>query len=179
MVIRSATIADIPALEKLIEASVRVLGQGYYTDEQIEASLAEIFGVDTQLISDGTYFVAEADGQIVGCGGWGKRQTLFGSDVHKSGSVDALLDPAKDAARIRAFYVHPNSARRGIGKQLLKSCEDAARSAGFNRVELIATLPGKPMYAAMGYTIIKATTLPMTNGTLPAYRMSKVLSQDL
>ena len=180
IIIRSATILDIPALEKLIQASVRALSKDYYTAEQIEASLSEIFGVDTQLISDGTYFVAEADAQIVGCGGWGKRQTLFGSDAHKAGAVDTLLDPTKHAARIRAFYVHPEWARRGIGKQLLRSCEDAARSAGFTRVELIATMPGRPMYAALGYAVIQDTALPISNGTsLPAYRMAKMLSQDL
>lgn len=176
MTIRVATLADIPALEKLIPASVRGLSQTHYTPDQIEAALSEIFGVDTQLISDGTYFVAEAAGKMIGCGGWSKRQTLFGSDVHKAGAGDALLDPAKDPARIRAFYVHPNWARRGIGKQLLRSCEDAARSAGFTRLELVATRPGQPLYAAMGYTAIEDTVLPMSNArSLPACRMSKQL----
>ena len=176
MIIRCATMADIPALEKLIPAAVRGLSQEYYTSEQIEAALSEIFGVDTQLISDGTYFLAEVTGEVVGCGGWSKRQTLFGSDVRKAGASDALLDPAKDAARIRAFYVHPNWARRGVGKQILRVCEDAAKSAGFTRLELVATRPGQPLYAAMGYTAIEATVLPMSDGkSLPACRMRKQL----
>lgn len=174
--LRLATMEDVPALKELIPASVRALSQNYYTLDQIEAAISEIFGVDTQLISDGTYFLAESAGQIVGCGGWSKRQTLFGSDAAKSATSDGLLDPAKDAARVRAFYVHPNWARRGIGRQLLKLCEAAARSAGFTKVELVATLPGEPLYRAMGYVVIEPTVLPMSKGrSLGAYRMGKVI----
>src|SRR5688572_23110975 len=179
MTIRPATMADIPALKELIQASVRGLSQTHYTPDQIEAALSEVFGVDTQLIADGTYFLAEASGEVIGCGGWSKRQTLFGSDVHKAGVADALLDPAKDAARIRAFYVHPDWTRRGVGKRLLRFCEDAAIAAGFTRVELVATRPGQPLYAAMGYDEIEATVLPMSNGkSLPACRMGKLLPQS-
>src|SRR5256714_15529616 len=106
--LRLATMEDVPALKELIPASVRVLSQDYYTPDQIEAAISEIFGVDTQLVSDSTNFLAESEGHIVGCGGWSKRQTLFGSDAAKSANSDGLLDPAKDAARVRAFYVHPN-----------------------------------------------------------------------
>jgi GNAT superfamily N-acetyltransferase len=174
--LRLATMEDVPALKELIPASVRALSQDHYTPEQIETAVSEIFGVDTQLISDGTYFLAEAAGQIVGCGGWSKRQTLFGSDAAKSSTSDDLLDPAKDAARVRAFYVHPNWARRGIGRQVLQRCEDAARSAGFTKLELVATLPGEPLYGAMGYSVIEPTVLPMSKGrSLAAYRMGKVL----
>ena len=174
--LRLATMEDVPALKELIPASVRALSRNQYTPDQIEGALSEIFGVDTQLISDGTYFLAEAKGQIVGCGGWSKRQTLFGSDAAKSATSDGLLDPAKDAARVRAFYVHPNWARRGIGRQLLKLCEAAAGNAGFTKLELVATLPGEPLYRAMGYVVIEPTVLPMSTGqSLVAYRMGKLL----
>lgn len=174
--LRLATMEDVPALKELIPASVRALSQNHYTPDQIEAAIAEIFGVDTQLISDGTYFLAESAGHIVGCGGWSKRQTLFGSDAAKSATSDGLLDPAKDAARVRAFYVHPNWARRGIGRQVLQRCEDAARRAGFTKLELVATLPGEPLYRALGYVVIEPTVLPMSKGrSLAAYRMGKVL----
>ena len=177
--IRPATITDIPVIEKLIDASVRGLSRDYYTTEQIETALTEIFGVDTQLISDGTNFMAEAGSEVVGCGGWSKRQTLFGSDLLKMGASDPLLDPTTDAARIRAFYVHPSWARRGVGKQILRVGEAAAGSAGFTRLELVATLPGQPLYAAMGYTVLEATLLPLSNGrSLPASRMGKVLTQN-
>ena len=174
--LRLATMEDVPALKELIPASVRALSQGYYTPDQIETAISEIFGVDTQLISDGTYFLAEAAGQIVGCGGWSKRQTLFGSDAAKSATSDGLLDPVKDAARVRAFYVHPNWARRGVGRQVLQHCEDAARSAGFTKLELVATLPGEPLYKALGYVVIEPTVLPMSKDrSLAAYRMGKLL----
>lgn len=174
--LRLATMADVPALKELIPISVRALSRDHYTLDQIEAAVSEIFGVDTQLISDGTYYLAEAAGQIVGCGGWSKRQTLFGSDIAKRANSDRLLNPPKDAARVRAFYVHPDWARRGIGRQVLQRCEDAARSAGFTKVELVATLPGEPLYRAMGYMMIEPTVLPMSKGrSLAAYRMGKVL----
>lgn len=170
--------ADIPALEKLITASVRVLSQDYYTADQIDRALAEIFGVDSQLISDETYFVAEDTGQIVGCGGWSKRHTLFGSDVLKAGASDRLLDPGIESARVRAFYVHPDWARRGIGKQILHACENAAANAGFTKIVLVATLPGWPFYSAMGYAVTEQTELRMShNESLRACLMEKTISQ--
>lgn len=174
--LRLATFEDIPDLKKLIPASARALSRNYYSLEQIETALNEIFGVDTQLISDGTYFVAEAGGTIVGCGGWSKRQTLFGGDAAKSESGDKLLDPAQDAARVRAFYVHPEWARRGVGRQILQACEDAAGNAGFTKIELVATMPGEPLYSAMGYKVSEQTELQMSHGrSLAACRMEKVL----
>lgn len=176
ILIRPASTADIPGLERLITASVRVLSRDYYTTDEIEAAIVEVFGVDTQLISDGTYFLAEAGDELVGCGGWSKRQTLFGSDVHKSGAEDDLLDPAKDAARIRVFCVHPDWARRGVAKRILLVCEEAARSAGFTRVELVATLPGQHMYAAVGYAVIEPTVISMSkNRSFAAFLMMKEL----
>jgi GNAT superfamily N-acetyltransferase len=125
MNIRLAVIDDVPALTALIAASVRVLQAPDYSESQREAALASVYGVDTQLIADQTYFVAEVDGTIVACGGWSKRKTLFGAD-HCAGREDSLLDPAIDAAKIRAFFVHPNWSRRGIGTRVLEACESAA-----------------------------------------------------
>ena len=175
MRIRLALMSEVSALEALIAASVRALSVNYYSSEQIESALVHVFGVDTQLIVDGTYFVAELGGQIVGCGGWSKRKTLFGGDQTKSGE-DNLLDPSTDAARIRAFFIHPDFARRGIGKQLIESCETAAKNAGFRRLEMGATLPGEPMYQAVGYEVLERFDLPFSNGvTLPLVRMGKAI----
>ncbi len=173
--IRLARTEEIPALEQLIAASVRGLSMGYYSPEQIESALLHVFGVDTQLIADGTYFAAELEGQIVGCGGWSKRKTLFGGDQAKEGE-DNLLDPVTEPARIRAFFIHPDFARRGIGKQIIKACEQAAAAAGFRRLEMAATLPGEPMYTAIGYAAIERFDLPFPNGiSLPLVRMGKSL----
>lgn len=166
---------DIPALRELIAASVRELSEGYYTPRQVEAALVYVFGVDTQLIEDGTYFVAEGDGEIAGAGGWSKRMTLYGGDQTK-GEADPLLDPEKDAARIRAFFVHPRWARRGIGRRLIEMCEEAAKEAGFRRLEMGATLPGEPLYRAMGYEAGERIDAHMPGGeTLPIIKMEKVV----
>lgn len=150
--VRVATLDDIPALETLIACSIRTLGAGDYTAAQIEAALRGAFGVDTQLIRDRSYFVVEenAERRLVACGGWSRRRTLFGSDA-REGRDAAELDPATDAARIRAFFVAPEAARQGIGTLLLEHCEAQARAHGFRRFELMATLPGVRLYAARGY----------------------------
>jgi GNAT superfamily N-acetyltransferase len=174
--LRLATAEDARELRAVIEASVRGLSAGHYSPDEIEASLAEVFGVDTLLIEDGTYFVAAAEGGacIAGCGGWSRWQTLFGGDGRKAGRPDSLLDPAKDAARIRAFYVRPEFARRGIAARILRACEAAALERGFRRFELIATLPGVPLYEAMGYERIEPFAIPLSGGrSLPAVRMGK------
>lgn len=175
--LRLATSDDIPDLRQLIEASVRALSATHYTPRQIESALVHVFGVDTQLIADGTYFVAEANGEIAGCGGWSRRRTLYGGDQMKE-EKDPLLDPATDAARIRAFFIHPRYARRGIGTLIIKACEDAAREAGFSRLELMATLPGLPLYAATGYTVIEKVESVLSDGErLPLARMGKRLQE--
>jgi GNAT superfamily N-acetyltransferase len=148
--LRKATLDDQPALENLIAESVRGLSRQDYTDAQIEAALGTAMGVDTELIRDGTFFVVEAEGQIVACGGWSKRGTLFGAD-RQANRQSELLDPSRDAARIRAFFVHPAWARQGIGRALLQQCEAEARAAGFRRAELMATLPGLKLYQVMSY----------------------------
>jgi N-acetylglutamate synthase-like GNAT family acetyltransferase len=148
--IRKAALADIPALNALIARSARGLSAADYRSEQIEGALRGAFGVDTQLLADETYFVVEDAGQIVGCGGWSFRATLFGGDA-RAGRDASILDPKTQAAKIRAFFVDPDRARRGIGSMLLDRCEEEARAHGYARVELMATLPGVKLYAARGY----------------------------
>src|SRR6202453_3779297 len=154
LIIRQAVHADVPALETLIRASVLGLQTADYTPEQRERALELVFGVDTQLVEDGTYFVAQVQtghtSAMAACGGWSKRKTLYGSD-HCAGREDALLDPERDAAKIRAFFVHPDWARRGVGSKILEVCETAAAAAGFHRLEMGATLTGVPLYLARGY----------------------------
>lgn len=165
--------SDIPALTALIAASVRGLQAGEYTHEQREGALKSVYGVDTQLIADGSYFAAEIDGNLVGCGGWSKRKTLFGGDIYQS-REDALLDPAVDAAKIRAFFIHPDWARRGIGAAILKACESAAIAHGFRRLEMGATLTGVPFYQAHGYSEVERVSVKLANGELLAIvRMAK------
>jgi GNAT superfamily N-acetyltransferase len=186
--IRLATIEDVPGLQSLIRDSVRSLSAEYYSPTQIASSLSQIFGVDTQLIMDGTYFIAEVEGQVAGSGGWSKRKTLFGGDQAKADggefllnspttpTSDSLLDPATDAARIRAFYVHPDRSRKGIASLILKSCEEAARNEGFRNVELAATLPGVPFYLAHGYQKAGEILIQMKDGeSLSTFRMTKSL----
>lgn len=176
--LRIAVMADVPRLRELIEASVRRLQARDYTPTQIEGALASVYGVDTQLIADQTYFAVEAvepgaDTIVVGCGGWSKRKTLYGGDQF-AGREDLLLDPSRDAAKIRAFFVHPEWARRGIGTMILEECERAAIAAGFTRLEMGATLSGVPFYRAMGYVEIEKQAAPLANGeSLPIVRMAK------
>jgi GNAT superfamily N-acetyltransferase len=150
IVLRKATLDDVPGIEALIARSARGLSTADYRPSQIEGALRGAFGVDTQLLADQTYFVAEEDGRLVGCGGWSYRSTLFGSDA-RTDRDSSTLDPRTQAAKIRAFFIDPDSARRGIGSRLLEHCEQEARANGFARVELMATLPGVKLYAARGY----------------------------
>jgi len=166
--------ADVGALDALIDRSVRDLGAGYYTPAEIEAGLRHVFGVDTQLVADGTYFLIEHDGVPVACGGWSGRRTLFGGDQHKSG-IDNRLDPSCAPARIRAFFVHPAHARRGLGRRLYDVCADAARTAGFQALELMATLPGVPLYTALGFEPLEPVAVPTPSGPLPCIRMKKAI----
>ena len=164
----------------MIEASVRGLQSGNYAPAQIEGALQSVYGVDSRLIADGTYFVVEisespSNGEIVGCGGWSKRKTLYGGD-QLAGREDSLLDPAHHAARIRAFFVHPKFVRRGAGGMILEACEQAAREAGFTQLEMGATLSGVAFYRAKGYAAIEHQAAPLSNGeSLPIIRMAKRL----
>jgi GNAT superfamily N-acetyltransferase len=171
--IRPAVPTDIPTLRVLIDASVRGLQANDYTQAQIEAALKTVYGVDSQLIEDRTYFVAEGHDEIVGCGGWSKRKTLFGGD-HWTGREDCLLDPKRDAAKIRAFFVHPAWARRGVGGLILEACESAAGSAGFTRLEMGATLSGVPFYQAKGYAPLETIEVRLGDSeSMKVVRMAK------
>jgi GNAT superfamily N-acetyltransferase len=191
--IRRAVAAEIPVLRELIEASVRGLQALDYTAAQMEGALETVFGVDSQLIADGTYFVAEAKAghassvadktggaentgsswTIAGCGGWSKRKTLYGSD-HWTGREDALLDPKYDAAKIRAFFIHPAWARQGIGGRILEACEMAASAAGFTSFEMGATLTGAKLFGVKGYVAVEKIEVPLKGGiSLPVIRMAK------
>ena len=171
--LRTATKSDVPRISEVIEASVRGLQSNDYSPTQIEAALKTVYGVDTQLIADGTYLVAEIESEIVACGGWSKRKTLYGGDQFES-REDTLLNPGKDAAKIRAFFVHPTYARKGIGAAILKACEAAAKAAGFTRLEMAATLSGIPFYKSKGYEAVENLEVPLGNGeTLPILKMAK------
>lgn len=175
--VRLASEEDIPALERLIPLSVRGLQNSHYSSEQMDAAIGSVFGVDRQLIGDRTYFVVEEETDLIGCGGWSKRKTLFGSDHHHATRDDAELDPRTDSARIRAFFVHPDHARRGVGRVIVEACESAIRTAGFKRIELAATLPGEAFYQACGYVSGKREDVPLPNGlTLGIVHMSKMLA---
>lgn len=170
---RTADLSDVPVLEALIPVSVRGLQSAYYTSEQIESALGTVFGVDSQLIKDGTYFVAEDGDRIVGCGGWSRRKTTYGSDAAKKGQDD-LRDPRTEPAMIRAFFVHPGYARKGIGRRFLEMCETAIEAAEFQKTEIIATLAGEPLYASCGYSIIERFDIPLISGdTMSVVRMTK------
>jgi len=189
MRIRKAVAGDVLVLRGLIEASVRELQAQDYTSQQMEGALETVFGVDSQLIEDGTYFVAEVKARqkpvesaasndddewvIAGCGGWSKRKTLYGGDrwAHRE---DSLLDPRRDAAKIRAFFIHPSWARRGIGTRILEACEMAASAAGFDRYEMGATLTGAKLFGAKGYHAVEQIEVPLKEGLfLPVIRMAK------
>jgi GNAT superfamily N-acetyltransferase len=193
--IRKAVPEDVPVLRRLIEASVRELQAQDYTPAQMDGALESVFGVDSQLIADGSYLVAEAriadaaseadsenisaankpgaEWVIAGCGGWSKRKTLYGGD-RWTAREDSLLDPERDAAKIRAFFIHPAWARRGVGSRILEACETAARDAGFTRYEMGATLTGAKLFGAKGYVAVEKIEVPLKNGlSLPVIHMAK------
>ena len=149
--IRKARLEDREAVQRLIRESASGLSRDHYQDVQIEAANAKVFGVDTGLIDDGTYFVAESEGVLVGCGGWSKRKALFGGDQYTDRNT-GYADPLSDAAKIRAFFVHPQYARKGIAREILSRCEQEAREGGFRALELMATLPGIAFYEKSGFS---------------------------
>jgi GNAT superfamily N-acetyltransferase len=171
--LRLARIDDAAALEELIPRSVRALQAAHYSPAQMEAALGPVFGVDRQLIADGTYFVVEQERRIVGCGGWSRRRAVFGGDRARTGE-DGLIDPARDPARIRAFFVDPGWARRGIGGAILTACEAAILEHAFRVAELVATLTGEPLYRSRGYAAVERYEVPLDGGlSLPVVRMRK------
>ncbi len=173
MQLRIATEADAPALAVVMDRAIGELQRGFLSPDQIVASRM-MMGIDRQLIADGTYFAVESGGDIIGCGGWSRRATLYGGD-HSPGRDAALLDPPTDAARVRAMYTDPDFARRGVGRLLLAACEAAARADGFTRTELMATLSGQPLYVACGYVAIEAISDVAGGVAVPLVRMGKAL----
>lgn len=170
---RLATRADMPALGILMNAAIGELQKPFLTAEQICSSRA-IMGLDTQLVDDGTYFIVEQNGVLAGCGGWSRRATLYGGD-RSPGRDAALLDPRKDAARVRAMYTHPSFIRRGVGRLILALCEDAARGEGFTSVELMATMAGEPLYRACGFEAVEEVVDNRGGAGVPLLRMRKAL----
>lgn len=170
-------ISDRQAIEELIGLSVRNLSREDYTEKQIELSIKSVFGVDTELIADGTYFVAEtADKKIIGCGGWSRRKTLYGASRYEQSRDSKLLDPARDAAKIRAFFIHPAWARKGIGTAILQACETEAKAHGFKSAEMMATLPGVKLYVVRGYQGSEQFKIPVGEGEeIVCLKMSKYL----
>jgi GNAT superfamily N-acetyltransferase len=174
LTLRLATEADLPALRDLMARSIGELQKDFLDPDQLAASF-EVMGLDTQLVADRTYFVVEEAGALAGCGGWSRRATLFGGD-HSAGRDAALLDPAQDAARIRAMYTSPDFVRRGVGRLILAACEAAARSEGFSRAEMAATLAGEPLYRACGYEVIEPfESVTSTGVAVPLKRMGKAI----
>ena len=172
--LRPARLEDVTELETLIAISARTLLARWYSSAQIDAAVGSVFAIDTQLIEDQTHFVAEQGSTIVGCGGWSRRKTLFGADRGHTSDADSVLDPARDPARVRAFFVHPACARRGIAAALMRHCEQAAADAGFKTMELVATLAGEPLYAAFGFAAIEHFEIPLSGSlTMPVVRMGK------
>lgn len=173
--LRLATARDIPGITALIAASVRTLSKGMYSTDQAEAALVHVFGVDSQLIADGTYYVIAnaGDRALVAAGGWSARRTLYGGD-QVSGRADVALDPSTMPARIRAFFVHPDWTRRGLARRIFDECDVAARARGFRAFELVATLPGEPLYRALGFVPLEPVLIPIPgNLTLPCLRMRR------
>jgi len=174
--LRLATSRDIPELQALIEVSVRALSTGIYSPEQTEAALVHMFGVDSQLVADGTYYVIENESALVAAGGWSARRTLYGGDQAKR-ETDSKLDPATTPARIRAFFVHPDWTRRGLARRILAECEVAATASGFRDFELVATLPGEPFYRALGFMPLEPISIPLPGAvSLPCLRMRRAIA---
>ncbi|HUQ18917.1 MAG TPA: GNAT family N-acetyltransferase [Gemmatimonadaceae bacterium] len=175
MSIRAATNDDVPAIQSLIDRSARELSIGYYTAEQIDGAVMHVFGVDSQLIADRSYYVIEIDDTIVAAGGWSARRTLYGGDQMKD-TEDPRLDPLHEAARIRAFFVDPAWARHGLARRLYNECARAALAAGFTRFELMATAPGVPAYLSLGFTIVERVNTPLPGGvSVPFARMTRTI----
>ena len=178
MNLRVATFDDIPALRTLIEASARGLSTGSYSATQIDALVTHVFGVDTQLIVDGSYFVIDTPDGLAAAGGWSARRTLYGGDQMK-GDADPRLDPSTEPARIRAFFVHPQWARRGLARRLYDECAQAAKAAGFSELELMATMPGVPLYSALGFTVVEHVVIDLPPDiTVPFSRMRRTIDVE-
>jgi len=173
---RLATLNDLPELHALMDMSIRKLIGAFLDPQQVEASF-ELMGVDTNLITDETYFALEQDNKLIGCGGWSRRATLFGGD-HTSGRDARLLDPVTEPARVRAMYTHPDYARKGIGRFILSLCEEAAKQEGFSSLQLMSTVAGEPLYGAYGFRVLERVLVPTSSGiNIPLIRMTKSIAR--
>jgi GNAT superfamily N-acetyltransferase len=161
---------DSDALKDLIALAARGLNSEHYSPEQVESILKYVYGIDTQLIRDQTYFVVQDGAALIGCGGWSRRKTLYGGDQRKADVPDELLDPGTEAARIRAFFVHPSWARKGVGSLLMETCERSAREAGFRSMELMATLTGEFLYARFGFVAVEEVDVVLPDGNIMKVR---------
>lgn len=168
---RVATTDDLELLSAVMEAAISELQQGFLSPAEIESSRA-IMGIDTQLIKDGTYYVVFAGDEVAGCGGWSRRATLYGGD-HTPGRDPELLDPAVDAARVRAMYTNPAFARRGVGRLILSLCQQDAKAEGFTRLELMGTMSGEPLYTAYGFVPVERITDDRGGAAVPLVKMAK------
>lgn len=176
--IRLAKIDEVQTLNAIITLSARELSRDDYSEEEIDGAIQYVFGVDTELVADKTYFVIEKDGEIAGCGGWSRRQTLFGGNQFSGREKDVFLDPSKDPAKIRAFFIHPRFARQGLGTLLLKYCEREALLNGFTHLEMMATLPGVKLYQKLGYQNLSDEVVELPNKiSLKFVRMNKILNK--
>lgn len=174
--VRKAEGADVPRLEELIARSARELSRGFYTDAQIEAAVTHLFGVDTQLVADGTYYLIEREGHPVACGGWSRWRALYGADRTRAADAHTPLDPETEPAKLRAFFVDPRAARQGLGRRLAEECAKAAKDAGFSSLELASTLPGVPLYEACGFSAAERFDIVLPGGIgLPLVRMRRRL----
>lgn len=173
---RLAREEDLPQLRELADLAIDTLQRDVLTPEQIAASRA-IMGIDSQLVADGTYFVIERDGMLAGCGGWSERRTTYGGD-HSTGRDQTLLDPDRDPARVRAMYTHPNHVRKGVGRLILSLSEEAARSAGFRSLELLATLTGLPLFRSFGFVPFEDVVEDITGASIPLVRMRKTIGHS-
>jgi len=162
--IRTATPADLPGIEQVMRASMAALGAQFYDAAQTASAVRYIAVLDRQLVDDGTYYVVIEDDRIVACGGWSRRAKLF-TGTSAQDAIAGFVDPASDPARIRAMFVLPEYSRRGLGRLILATAERDARALGFSRFELMATLPGVPLYRACGYEAVEEVTLELPDGT--------------
>lgn len=172
---RLATERDRPAMQALVTAAIDELQRPFLDPAQIAAS-HQVMGIDSQLIADGTYFVVEADGRLAGCGGWSRRAALIGGDHTAELGDQSHVDPASNPAKVRAMYTHPDFARRGVGRMILARCEAAAAAEGFDELELMATMAGRPLYAAAGFVDVKPATVDADGIAIPVVIMRKSIA---
>ena len=174
-ILRLARLDEADALDALMKASTRELFPNFYNERQTARSILYVAAVDRMLIEDGTYFVADADGELVACGGWSRRDKLYSGSGDSEADV-TLLDPATQPARVRAMFVRSDWTRRGLGTRILEACEAAAKAEGFRHLALMATLPGRPLYERYGFRVTDSSGIPLADGdSIPGVAMEKAI----